>query len=585
MRSAFLLLLVGSTQGLPDTKIKAEDSCTGAACLKGLKLGFPKTVYPVTPRFDFDISGSLDKVPVNPVFDARGSLGLPNHPLGIFGFNTTGPACGKQTLQLMDGVLATITVDFPECPWSADVDISGHVDVWTTLPAIEIFGPIGLSTGFTLFMQVSDATNSSTAGPEHLNLRVDLAQPAGKGADPKQDNCTLDMDSMDKIQYPPQGENYTIPTYTINLDLDPKDRWDHVVRPLSKEISAMIQQFIDSELHPLEKLLSKSLVRFILDLGTEEILKKVPAPFDDEIRGIAKSTGLPVTYIFVYNIMYELMGLCTSIVAEDADGHIYHARNLDFGLFMGSDATTHNWALTAKLRPLLMNLNFVREGVLLYQTTQFAGYIGLLTGIRRGGFTISVDSRFDGHLDKYLIMFLLGKYEGNFLSLKTRTVMENFGTYSEALNALTHWKPIGPCYIILGGAKSKEGAVIQLGANRDTPLLVRSLADKGSSNYVVQTNYDWPAPPPAFDDRRYPVMDCLNKLGSVGINYQRLWGVMSSTPTRNALTTYTSLMSAETGYFESYKQFCAPGPNCSPFMAKDYAQLEQMQSRPVEFIV
>ena len=37
----------------------------------------------------------------------------------------------------------------------------------------------------------------------------------------------------------------------------------------------------------------------------------------------------------LYNIMYEVEGACTSIVAESAAGDIFHARNLDFGLFFG----------------------------------------------------------------------------------------------------------------------------------------------------------------------------------------------------------------------------------------------------------
>merc|ERR1719321_1292523 len=111
---------------------------------------------------------------------------------------------------------------------------------------------------------------------------------------------------------------------------------------------------------------------------------------------------------------------------------------------MGADPTTRSWLLTAKLRPLLMNLNFVRGGVTLYHTTQYAGYVGLLTGMRTGGFAISVDTRFDGNLDRFLLAWLMGSYEGEFLSWKTRTVMENFGTYSSALNALSNYKPMGP---------------------------------------------------------------------------------------------------------------------------------------------
>ncbi len=38
-------------------------------------------------------------------------------------------------------------------------------------------------------------------------------------------------------------------------------------------------------------------------------------------------------------MFYEIFTLCTSIVGQDNNGKIYHARNLDFGLFLGWDLT------------------------------------------------------------------------------------------------------------------------------------------------------------------------------------------------------------------------------------------------------
>ena len=39
--------------------------------------------------------------------------------------------------------------------------------------------------------------------------------------------------------------------------------------------------------------------------------------------------------VVLYNIFYEVFTVCTSIVAQDTNGKLYHARNLDFGLFLG----------------------------------------------------------------------------------------------------------------------------------------------------------------------------------------------------------------------------------------------------------
>lgn len=67
------------------------------------------------------------------------------------------------------------------------------------------------------------------------------------------------------------------------------------------------------------------------------IADTLPGPYGDEIRGIARASGLPLGDIVFYNIFYEIFTVCTSIVAQDAQGHVYHGRNLDFGLFLGWD--------------------------------------------------------------------------------------------------------------------------------------------------------------------------------------------------------------------------------------------------------
>ncbi len=71
---------------------------------------------------------------------------------------------------------------------------------------------------------------------------------------------------------------------------------------------------------------------FVFQGGLADTL---PAPFGDEIKGIANKTGIPLGEVVLYNIFYEVFTVCTSIVAQDTKGQLYHARNLDFGLFMG----------------------------------------------------------------------------------------------------------------------------------------------------------------------------------------------------------------------------------------------------------
>ncbi len=65
----------------------------------------------------------------------------------------------------------------------------------------------------------------------------------------------------------------------------------------------------------------------------------MPNGYGDEIKGIANATNIQLGELMLYNMFYEIFTLCTSIVGQDQNGKMYHARNLDFGLFLGWDLT------------------------------------------------------------------------------------------------------------------------------------------------------------------------------------------------------------------------------------------------------
>lgn len=254
--------------------------------------------------------------------------------------------------------------------------------------------------------------------------------------------------------YPPPASTALV-WQTVNLDLPPQDRWTEIVTPLATAIETMILELVDLIPQPL-----RTKVMAAIDANASRWCDNFPAPYGDEIRGIAKATGIDLGLIVLFNIAYEIEGGCTSIVAQDSNGQLLHGRNLDFGLFFGWDKVNHTWALTELLRPLLFNVRFVSQGQVVMNSTYFAGYVGLLTGYKTGGFSITVDTRFDRNLWKGLFKWLEGDYTAQFLSFTTRSVMMNAASYADALVALNDTVMVGPSYIILGGVKPGEGAVI-----------------------------------------------------------------------------------------------------------------------------
>eukprot|EP00756_Hemistasia_phaeocysticola_P015239 Hpha_TRINITY_DN15393_c2_g2::TRINITY_DN15393_c2_g2_i1::g.87360::m.87360/K12348/ASAH1; acid ceramidase len=543
-----VLALAAVAAGLKNVRVKVEQTCTSESLWT---ITAPNSIDPEPPLLKVGVAAADALISKEPLtYEAHGSLGLWNHPLGVFKFNASGAAAGEQTVYVMDGVLGQGRFAFPAAGASFQ-NFSLEIDVWTVLPAEDL-----VSTGYTFDVTLKQGNTDA------LCFKVSMWQPSSP-ADPKQDTCET-ATTPGIPSYPPPAD-LNIDTVTVDLDMAPEDRWTHIVRPRAAGISRLVNNFRNA----ISPKLNSTIVNLIMEYAGSHYLKRMPADYAAEIRGIAKATGVDIGYIWLENIAYELMGLCTSLVAQDPDGNMYHGRNLDFGIFMGSNATTHNWQLTQDLRDVLINVQFTRGGKVLYNSTTYAGFVGFLSGSKGpDGFSLTVNTRFDSNIDKGLIEWLLGGNDDcQFLTFATRMAIEGDADYASALKRLTNYKPMGPGYIILGGSKPAEGAVITLAYGKSTPVDVWSLKEALGNNsyYILQTNYDRTGPPAPFDDRRYPGDDCLNKIGQKGLNYESLYTMLSSNPTRNALTTFTTLMSPTTGHFEAYKAFCAPGPHCVPF--------------------
>jgi len=355
--------------------------------------------------------------------------------------------------------------------------------------------------------------------------------------------------------YPPPA-NSSVPWYELNLDLPAKDRWTPMVSAKATEIAALVK--VITNLIP-DKFLKPILVACTLSVKSE-FLDRFPEDYGVELQAIAQVTKIPICELLVYNLAYEVLGGCTSMVVQDNTGYVRHGRNLDFGLgpFNG---TEEQWQLTDALRPLIYNVNYTQGGKTLFTGVHYAGYIGTLTAVKKGAFSLTVDSRFDNTYEYFLVEWLQNTSDtANFLSFLTRQAFESQNDYAGALDFLTTKDMVGPSYIILGGVKPGEGAVITNSPNMTHSLNVWTLA-QGLPNgttpyYLLQTNYDHWVKPPFFDNRNAPAEDCLNKLGPNGMTKANVYNVLHAHPNRNRLTTYTTLIDVPLGELETSIQYC-----------------------------
>lgn len=366
-------------------------------------------------------------------------------------------------------------------------------------------------------------------------------------------------ETCESNKYPPSNSTI-VPTYRVNLDLPAEQRWVTLSTIYKKEVRdliAYIKVFVLEFSPKFQELIN------LIDNDLGSLAHTLPAPYGDEIKGIASATDLPLGEVVLYNIFYEIFTLCTSIIAFDENGNTMHGRNLDFGLFLGWDLKNDTWQLSELLRPLIVNVEYTRGGVVQYKTVTFVGFVGLITGVKPGVMSLSINERFGvygGYIGIFEWILNINRNQ-SWITLIARDVLEKPDIdYDKAVDMLTNTPLLAPCYYIIAGAKSKQGAIITRSRVKADDVWIL-----GSNNtwFIAETNYDHWEAPLFIDDRITPTNKCMNKLGQKDLSFEGIFNVLSSKPVLNKLTVYSSLMRASDGYTETYIQYCKTP--CWPF--------------------
>ncbi|KAM5193576.1 N-acylethanolamine-hydrolyzing acid amidase-like [Mantella aurantiaca] len=316
-------------------------------------------------------------------------------------------------------------------------------------------------------------------------------------------------------------QDWAAPRYNISLDLPPEQRWKTILSYYNHTYLKESMEFV------FETVVPKWARAIICPLAEVDIILFVREPYAGEMRGIARTLGISVGYVLAINFAYEATAYCTSIIAQDTKGNIYHGRNLDYDF-------------PDILRNLTMDLDFIHNGKIAYTGTTFLGYVGLWTGQSPYKFTVSGDAREKGHWWENAISAFFKRSSP--VSWLVRDALNNARDFEAAALHLSKTPIIADTYYIMGGTKPREGLVIT--RNRNGPADLWPLDPQNGEWFHVETNYDHWTTPPAFDDRRTPAINALNATGQANINAESLFKVLSVEPVLNHLTIYTTTMSA-----------------------------------------
>lgn len=348
----------------------------------------------------------------------------------------------------------------------------------------------------------------------------------------------------------------------VNLDDAPGTRWNHIVEAYKHKLPE-VMRMIDGLMG----------CRVVAD-GVGGIFTAVTQSgnmyYHEEIAGIAKTTGLSVGKVAVMQIAYEVFAACTSIIVdveaktlgEGLEGRIpFHIRTMD-------------WEFE-ELQELTIEVDFVRNGRTVFSATTWPGYVGVLTGVRQGVGSVSVNYRrsLKGATQgaaAILDNMLAGMRQAWPVSFLVREALSRCTSFDEFQGALQQSDLMAPTYLTIAGPEEGQGAVITRNRKYTVgdPINTDDHASVGDDEInppmqflrehggLVQANMDhWRDPCDPNDSwqdicdsvaRRAVVREALEETGAA-ITPEDLWLLVSTPPCKASDTVYTTAMCAATG--------------------------------------
>eukprot|EP01087_Luapelamoeba_hula_P012980 TRINITY_DN3676_c0_g1_i1.p1 TRINITY_DN3676_c0_g1~~TRINITY_DN3676_c0_g1_i1.p1 ORF type:complete len:385 (+),score=27.58 TRINITY_DN3676_c0_g1_i1:450-1604(+) len=245
--------------------------------------------------------------------------------------------------------------------------------------------------------------------------------------------------------------------------------------------------------------------------------------------GLAAAVGIQVGELVMLQLVYEAAACCTSIIVEDESGIPLHIRTMD-------------WEMPY-LKGLTVDLDFMRGGERVFSASSWAGYVGILTGVRPQCFSASVNFRITGegywqNVKKAIsynwpIGFLL------------REVLETAESFDRAVSYLANSALIAPVYFTVAGTQKGQGCIITRNRTEEEQRL-----DFSVYGYLVQANIEHWNNNEDDDilyslERRALAHSLIQSLRSP--TEGALWDLISNPPIFNPLTVSGTFMCSAAG--------------------------------------
>jgi len=344
----------------------------------------------------------------------------------------------------------------------------------------------------------------------------------------------------------------------VDFDLPPEERWVELVTSVIEtrgfeHAYGPVLNYIDYEL-PFGKVIIDSLEKKLVEMGAAFLDSDVFR----EIQGIFKvmqkySKRITMGRLVLLNLFYDVTAGCTSVVGA--------SRSPDYcqpGTGVCANATTpvpiHGRNLDFPI-PGLNNLTSIAHlvvgGEVRARGVVYAAYVGILTGYRPGGWSVSVNQRNRHqwtHESFYMLQNIYAFLKGAVsMGVFLRDALLTVPSYSQAVELLSNQTLPAPVYLTVAGAHESEGAVL----TRNRFGLDRSHGDANAAWAVQNTTDAWWRAETNDDhwdqarDRRRDIINAgMRRVGSEKMTVEAMRGLLYVDGTFNRATTFVSVMSA-----------------------------------------
>jgi len=356
--------------------------------------------------------------------------------------------------------------------------------------------------------------------------------------------------------------------YTVDLDKEPEERWREVIEG-NLDALPKAQNYLESMLKEIvastrpKNCCTGALYDCIVALKGDfrakarKLCQVNPAIDFHEIEAVAKMAGYPVDDFCLLQIAYEVAAKCTSIIAkmpvDQTSGNSprgarkvpLHCRTLDWGALF--------------LRDLACEITFVRGEEMVFKASTWAGYLGVLTGMRPGCFSVSINYRksankADGSLVQNFERGLNGAWPVGYL-VRHLLSRPDAPDYEAARLLFSSAKLMAPVYFTVGGISEDEGCVISRGPERNMEAYSQSLATAPitQTNVDCKTEYQHRDAKGSAPRRVCSVFYFKEKTSNIFPDREAAWELLQLSPINNSITLYGTVMCAAEGTLETRK--------------------------------